>query len=204
MKTCAVCDQEVTPQMIRQGGALSRGAALYHRDCHRLAQPGSVRTGGRAPNGSAALAEGTSFPDIPVAVEYASFWRRFGAHAIDGFILNAVIIGMSLALGLGFGMAGNGEATFGSVLGGIIGLVGPIAYFIFFWSKDGATPGKKALGIRVVNNQDEPPSKIQCFIRYIGYIVSSLPFCLGYLWMLWDNEKRTWHDMMSGTRVTRI
>ena len=79
----------------------------------------------------------------------------------------------------------------------------PVLYCVGYWSKKGATPGKAALGIRVVNAEDGSPSGAQSLVRYIGYILSSIPFCLGYLWMLWDRESRCWHDMMSGTRVIR-
>ena len=41
----------------------------------------------------------------------------------------------------------------------------------------------------------------RAFIRYIGRIVSAIPLLLGYFWMLWDNEKQTWHDKFAGAVV---
>ena len=38
-------------------------------------------------------------------------------------------------------------------------------------------------------------------IRYIGRIVSGIVIFLGYLWMIWDGEKQTWHDKMAGSVV---
>jgi uncharacterized RDD family membrane protein YckC len=32
-------------------------------------------------------------------------------------------------------------------------------------------------------------------------IVSAIVFLLGYLWMLWDPEKQTWHDKAAGSVV---
>ena len=60
------------------------------------------------------------------------------------------------------------------------------------------------LGIRVAREDGSDLTGGQSILRYLGYIPSSLFFGLGYLWMLFDNEKRCWHDMMAGTRVYRV
>ena len=35
-------------------------------------------------------------------------------------------------------------------------------------------------------------------------IVSGLACGLGYLWMLWDPQRQTWHDKAAGTYVVRV
>ncbi|MCA9753810.1 MAG: RDD family protein [Gemmatimonadetes bacterium] len=192
MKTCAVCDEQVTPRELRQGSAIARGVEVYHRDCHRATQ-GSVNSGSRP------AAAATSFAG---SSDYASFGRRLGAHLLDGIILNLVVIACALPFGVLSAMSG-GDPGAGSLIGGAIGFVLPLVYFLWFWSKSGATPGKKLLGIQIVGPDGGPPTAVQSLIRYLGYIPSSLFFCLGFLWMIWDGEKRTWHDMMAGTRVVR-
>jgi uncharacterized RDD family membrane protein YckC len=37
----------------------------------------------------------------------------------------------------------------------------------------------------------------------LGSLVSGWVFYLGYLWMLWDSEKQTWHDKMVSSVVIR-
>ena len=32
---------------------------------------------------------------------------------------------------------------------------------------------------------------------------SALPCCLGFLWMLWDDEDQTWHDKICDTVVIK-
>ncbi len=205
MKTCTVCDKEISPQMIRQGSALSRGTEFFHRECNRGARAGVPGQPHGGPS-SAAAAEGTSFPEIRISVEYASFGRRLAAHLIDGVILTVGMLAILIPMGIGSfmasGMDGGGAAGPGLLIN-LVGMVLPVAYFIWFWSRNGATPGKRAVGIRVVNSSDSAPTGVQSFVRYIGYQISALPFCLGFLWMLWDSDKRCWHDMMSGTRVIR-
>ena len=42
------------------------------------------------------------------------------------------------------------------------------------------------------------------FIRVIGKIVSGIACLLGYLWMLWDPEKQTWHDKFADSVVVPV
>lgn len=39
--------------------------------------------------------------------------------------------------------------------------------------------------------------------RYFAMILSGLPLGLGFMWAGWDKEKRTFHDMICGTRVIK-
>ena len=118
----------------------------------------------------------------------AGFWRRFGAVLIDGIIVGIVFTILLLALkGVGY------------ALGILIG----VAYFVYFeGGLTGQTPGKRALGIRVIDFATGGPIGYgRAFIRYIGRIVSEIPIFLGYFWMLWDREKQTWHDKFAGSVV---
>jgi uncharacterized RDD family membrane protein YckC len=40
--------------------------------------------------------------------------------------------------------------------------------------------------------------------RYFGRILSGIACFLGYLWMLWDPEKQTWHDKLTNTVVVPV
>jgi uncharacterized RDD family membrane protein YckC len=44
----------------------------------------------------------------------------------------------------------------------------------------------------------------KAFLRWIGRIVSGAICLLGYLWMIWDKEKQTWHDKIAGTVVVPV
>jgi len=35
----------------------------------------------------------------------------------------------------------------------------------------------------------------------IGKLISGLVFSLGYLWLLWDKDRQTWHDKLVSTVV---
>ena len=78
-----------------------------------------------------------------------------------------------------------------------------LLYFTFFIGKFGATPGKMACKIKVVNADGSQVSYAKAAGRFFGYFVSTIILCIGFLMMLWDNEKRTLHDRMCDTRVIK-
>jgi len=48
-----------------------------------------------------------------------------------------------------------------------------------------------------------PLSVSQAILRYLGYFVSTIPLCLGLLWVGFDARKQGWHDKIAGTVVVR-
>ncbi len=91
----------------------------------------------------------------------------------------------------------------GRDFGYTLSLVLAFAYYGYLeGSAAGQTIGKKVLGIRVVDfRSGEPIGFGRGLIRYVGKIISSIPLALGFLWMLWDREKQTWHDKIATTVV---
>jgi hypothetical protein len=52
-----------------------------------------------------------------------------------------------------------------------------------------------AAGIRVIGFAEPGPIGYgRAFIRAIGRYISAIALLIGYLWMLWDDERQTWHD----------
>jgi uncharacterized RDD family membrane protein YckC len=77
------------------------------------------------------------------------------------------------------------------------------AVIIVFWKRwAGATPGKRVMGIEVVNYDGSSQlSNKQMIIRYIGYIVSTLPLLIGFIMVAFRHDKRALHDLLAGTAV---
>jgi uncharacterized RDD family membrane protein YckC len=110
----------------------------------------------------------------------AGFWRRFAAALIDGILLG-IVSGILRAI---LGVSGTG-----------LGFIISIAYYTYFHGSTGQTPGDAALSIRIVDKATgQPIGYGRAFIRWLVSIVSGVVLLLGYLWMLWDSEKQTWHD----------
>lgn len=76
------------------------------------------------------------------------------------------------------------------------------AYFVLFWAfMSGQTPGKMALGIKIISTNGSPLTIGQAVLRYVGYIVSSIPGELGFIWAAFDGKRQGWHDKIAGTYV---
>ncbi len=122
----------------------------------------------------------------------AGFWQRFGASLIDAIITGAVIAVLAQVID-------NNAVT------ALLYLAGLLYYVLLEGSASGQTLGKRALGIRVIGINDGASIGYgRALIRYLGRIVSSLVFLLGYLWMLWDKEKQTWHDKFASSVVVPV
>ena len=121
--------------------------------------------------------------------QYAGFWLRFGAILVDGVILG--VVGVILL----FVLTDTTAALFNFVIG--------FAYYVLGngW---GGTPGKRLLGLRVVNNDGDEPGLAAGLVRYLVTLISALALFLGYLWMLWDGQRQTWHDKAAGTFVVQV
>ena len=87
---------------------------------------------------------------------------------------------------------------------GIIALaiVGPALYEIYFVSTRSATPGKLALGLKIVRADGAPMTTGLAVGRFFAYILDSLiPLYIGFIIAGFDSEKRAVHDYICGTRV---
>ena len=132
------------------------------------------------PSYSAPPADGPSGPR-------AGFWRRFGASLLDGFIL-----------GVPLGVVGAAFPDEADTINALSFFVGVFYFVLLEGGRSGATLGKQALGIRVADLQDGGPIGYgRAIVRYVGRILSTIPLLLGYLWMIWDREKQTWHDKLA-------
>jgi uncharacterized RDD family membrane protein YckC len=121
----------------------------------------------------------------------ADFWYRLGGFLIDWVVLYVV----SLVIGLL--LRGNLVSQI------LISLAVGIGYSVYFiGSRSGQTPGMRVLNIRAVDAATGGRVDYgRAFVRYLVAIVSGLVCYLGYLWMLWDPERQTWHDKAAGTFV---
>ncbi len=75
------------------------------------------------------------------------------------------------------------------------------AFCVGFWSRSGRTLGMQSWGLRLETADGRLPSVGRATLRFAAALLSWLPLGLGFLWQLWDPEKLTWHDRISGTRT---
>jgi uncharacterized RDD family membrane protein YckC len=118
----------------------------------------------------------------------AGFWARFVAYLVDLVVITAPV------------------AALVTVTDGALTQVAAFACFVAYFTALEAAPrgqtlGKRVLRIRVVGlSTGEPVERGRAVLRAIGKPISSI-FYLGYIWMLFDDERQTWHDKMAGSVV---
>jgi len=140
---------------------------------------------------------------------HAGFWRRCAAFVIDGFLLSiaAAVVQAIAGVGMMGAMGAGGDVRPGALFGAmvvpfLILFVGQWLYFALFESgKAQATPGKMAMGIKVVDDFGQRIGFGRATGRYFGKIVSGLILNIGYLLAGFTARKQALHDMMASTLV---
>ena len=153
-------------------------------------------------------------PPPVILGRYAGFFSRAAAYILDrlivfgiAFVILAVIEYFLRLLGVeewlqslsDRAMLNAGLAILLSTIG--INILVSIWYNIAFWVLSGQTPGKRALGVRVMRADGRRLSVGRALVRQVGYWISSI-FYLGFLWILFDNKRQGFHDKLAGTIVT--
>lgn len=148
-------------------------------------------------------------PGMVGEMQYVGFWARFVAYFLDSILLYFFIAAIFFAyfsfsnVDLFSGDLSTFEESnfmFVSIISNLL----PMILILAFWRYRGATPGKMAFSAKIVDAQTgEPPSTGRLVVRFFAYIISALPFCLGFLWIAFDKRKQAWHDKLARTVVIK-
>jgi uncharacterized RDD family membrane protein YckC len=153
----------------------------------RAAAPSSVVAAGFGVRALAALADallvgaGQLLLVSPVLYYwYAHWWSNPPATAADvafwPILVSMILVPVVLALGA--------------------------VYYVYYWGVQGATPGKRLLGLVVqAEDGEEPIGLSRAAIRVLGYLLSGLILGIGFLMIAFGGAGL--HDRLAGTRVVR-
>jgi uncharacterized RDD family membrane protein YckC len=132
--------------------------------------------------------------------DYAGFGQRALALLIDCLIV--VVISMPIivvAFGAEYFSLDPLRRLWDILFTLIVGVV-----VVGFWRYCGATPGKLAVGVKIVDARTGgAPATGRLVLRFVCYLVSALPLYLGFLWAAIDRRKQAWHDKIAGTVVVQ-
>jgi uncharacterized RDD family membrane protein YckC len=130
---------------------------------------------------------------------------------IDGVLLGLVMAALQIVIGAGamgaFGTFRDPGASLVALAGSMmllvaIAFVGQWLYFALFESGAmQATPGKRALGLKVVDDDGARIGFGRASGRFFGKIVSGAVFYIGFLMVGFSERKQALHDMMANTLV---
>ncbi len=130
----------------------------------------------------------------------ADIKKRALAFTIDEFLLSFIFI---FAIGDSFSKAENIEALIALINNFTLEyMIIRIMYQSFFVMQYGATIGKLAMKIRVIEIRTVAnPNILVSLNRAIFRIISELLFYLGFLWGILNPNRQTWHDLTAKTLV---
>ena len=77
-------------------------------------------------------------------------------------------------------------------------------FYAWFWTHGGQTLGMRAWKIKLVADNGLSITWTQAFFRFCYSLISWVPLGAGYLWMLVDKNKLTWHDKVSRSHIIDI
>jgi len=141
-------------------------------------------------------------PEQPAGVSYAGGVTRTIAFAIDAALIDlaGLFVGAVVALVFFIVPVGEDTRTVAVVLGGAAFVVWAIAYFIWFWTTTGQTPGNRVMRIRVIRTDGAPLRLRGALVRLAGMVIG-LPLLIGYVPVLITDRRRALHDAMAHTVV---
>lgn len=149
----------------------------------------------------------------------AGFVRRFAAYVIDAILISIAMYSLIflMLIVFGFGVAGiatmfEASATGSTPSGGLLAIfiigfyVLPFVmqgayHIIFTGSAWQATPGKRVLGIKVVDLDGERITTGRSVGRWFAAALSYITFYIGFLMAAFTDRKMALHDMVASTRV---
>ncbi len=133
------------------------------------------------PTGTSAL---PGLPKIPVTAATlvrAGFGVRLGALLIDCILIFAM-----------------GPVLFNSPTPVMFIMA---VYLVVLWALKGTTIGGIICGLKIVRLDDRPIDWTTALVRGLAGFLSVLPCGLGFIWVIFDEEKQAWHDKVAGTVV---
>jgi uncharacterized RDD family membrane protein YckC len=114
-------------------------------------------------------------------------------------VISLLMLAAALAMLTGFG---GRTAMKDPVYTGYL-LVVWFLYLAWCWHKGGMTVGMRAWRVKIEDKDGRRPGWGVTALRFLVSLVSAAFAGMGFLWSLVDADKRTWHDILSRTRLVR-
>ena len=138
------------------------------------------------------------------AVASAGLAVRLAATVIDLVVVGTVAVIGALAAHMVIAMLPAQVAdveSWGLVTLGAIVLTG---YFVYFWGIEGATPGKKLMGLRVTRpGTREPIGPGRALLRLVGITAGNILF-VDLIVAFLHRDRRALHDMIADSIVVEV
>jgi uncharacterized RDD family membrane protein YckC len=117
------------------------------------------------------------------AAPRAGFWIRMGALLIDIVLVSIIVSVLDTA--------------------DSVWIVALAAYGAIMWKLKGTTIGGIVCGLKVVRRDGSELNWDTAIVRALGCFLSMVVAGLGFLWIVFDEDRQAWHDKIAGTLVVR-
>lgn len=124
--------------------------------------------------------------------------RRFGAILYDSLLVTALLFLVTVPF---IAIRGGDSVEANDRLYQFCLIVVIYAFFVGFWVSKGRTLGMQSWGLQLETSNGGNPTLATASFRFFAALLSWLPLGLGFVWQLWDKDRLTWHDRLSGTRL---
>ena len=144
--------------------------------------------------------ESTPLKKSHSALDYCSLPRRLMIMLYDAVIvLGLLIVGSALALPFGETQ----KVALQDFWFTLWLVFVCFAYLGGCWHYGGMTVGMRAWRVELVNIEGRKISWPVCLLRFLLSSLSLAAFGLGFVWALFDQQNRGWHDIASHTVLLR-
>jgi uncharacterized RDD family membrane protein YckC/Tfp pilus assembly major pilin PilA len=130
---------------------------------------------------------------------YGGFWRRFAALVLDSLVIFLPVVLLAVLVDIFAPRLGESDWP--------INLVSMLASWLYFAltqsSPAQASPGQRALNLKVTDLMGNRISFARASGRYFASLLSGLTLFIGYLLNLFTARRQTLHDLIAGTVVYR-
>lgn len=128
------------------------------------------------------------------------FFRRFSAMLYDFLLLVAILFAATaLLLPFNSGAAATTDSQLWFYRIYLLSI--SFLFYGWFWTHGGQTLGLRAWKIKVLTLDKQVISWPQAGLRFVFAVLSWMALGCGFLWILIDKNKRSWHDHLSKTAI---
>ncbi len=124
----------------------------------------------------------------------AGFWIRMGAMLLDA-VLIGMVVGLTSHLFPRFMQIDHGPGGW---------FVALALYGAVMWKTKGTTIGGIVCGLKVVRLDDREIDWPTAAVRALSCFLSLVVGGLGFIWVIFDADRQSWHDKIAGTTVVRM
>jgi uncharacterized RDD family membrane protein YckC len=133
--------------------------------------------------------------------DHAGAISRALATLVDGVLVNlsfSAVAAIAALVNTAFGGVNNGLSGIQVAVGSTIWLALGAVYLLIFWSLEGQTPGMRFLGIRLSERRLPLRRAVR---RLVGLALSVVTFGIGFLGIVFRDDRRGWGDRLADLDV---